>query len=103
MDVTAVHKYARIAPSKARSVARMLKGLPAAQALAVAGFSGKKAGGLILKVLKSAVANAQQNHKLPVDGLRVKDARIDEGARGSASPILKRTCHIKVVLTDGKE
>jgi len=111
MDVTATARFVRMAPSKARDLAARLRGMPVAQALGLVDFNERKAAFLIGKTLKSAIANAENNAKLSVDSLRVKEAIVDEGprmkrswprARGSASPILKRMCHIRVVLTDGK-
>jgi large subunit ribosomal protein L22 len=78
-------------------------------ALDVVAFSPKKAAHLIAKTLKSAVANAENNANLRVDGLVVKEATVGEGptmkrmmtrARGSGSRILKRSAHIRIVLTD---
>ena len=111
MDVTATLRFQRMSASKGQQIARLMRGLPVADALKVAQFSTRKAAALFHKALKSAVANAQNNSKLSVDTLRVKSAVVDEGprlkrhwarSRGSASPILKRMCHVKVVLTDGK-
>lgn len=112
MEVQAIARYARLSPSKARDLARKMTGLPVSEALQLVAFCERKAAGLLAKTLKSAVANAEHNAELPVESLRVKVAAVDEGprlkrhwprARGSASPILKRTCHIRVVLTDGKD
>lgn len=112
MDIRATIRFARLSPSKARDLARRVQGLPAAEALRVVEFSERKAGILLTKTLKSAIANAENRAKLSVDKLRVKEAVIEEGprlkrywarSRGSASPILKRLCHIRVVLTDGVE
>ncbi len=111
MDVVATSKFVRMSPTKVRDLARKLQGLPVAKALQITDprLSSRKAAYLISKTLKSAIANAEHNDNLSVDELTVKLAVIDEGpvlkrywprARGSASPILKRTCHIKVVLTD---
>jgi large subunit ribosomal protein L22 len=92
-----------------REVTREIQGLPVAAALDVLAFTPKKAAFLIGKTLKSAVANAENNANLKVDGLVVKEAVVGEGptlkrimarARGSASGILKRTSHIRIVLTD---
>ena len=78
-------------------------------ALDLVAFSPKKAAGLIAKTLKSAVANAENNANLRVDGLVVKEATVGEGptmkrlmtrARGSGSRILKRSSHIRIILTD---
>ena len=109
MDIAAITRYARLSPMKARDLARRMQGLPASEALKITQFSERKAASLLGKTLKSAIANAANRAKLPVDKLRVKLAVIEEGprlnrfwprSRGSASPILKRMCHIRVVLTD---
>jgi large subunit ribosomal protein L22 len=112
MDVTATVRFVRLAPSKARDLVRRMRGLPVAKALNVTDFSERKGAFYIGKALKSAIANAGKNAKLSVDDLHVKEAVVEEGprlkrhwarSRGSASPILRRMCHIKVILTDGKE
>lgn len=109
MDITAKIKYARIAPRKARDLARAIQGRPVAEALRATEVSERKAAGLIGKTLKSAIANAEHNHKVSADALRVKSAVVDGGpvlkrfwprSRGMASPIQKRTSHISIVLTD---
>ena len=109
MEVTSIYKYARISAFKVREVTREIQGLPVSAALDVLAFTPKKAAFLIGKTLKSAVANAENNANLKVDGLVVKEAVVGEGptlkrimarARGSASGILKRTSHIRIVLTD---
>jgi large subunit ribosomal protein L22 len=109
MEVRSTYKYARISPFKVREVTREIQGLPVSTALDVLSFTPKKAAWLIGKTLKSAVANAENNANLKVDGLVVKEAVVGEGptikrimarARGSASGILKRTSHIRIVLTD---
>ena len=109
MEVRSIHKYARISPYKAREVTREIQGLPVSVALDVLAFTPKKAAFLIGKTLKSAVANAENNANLKVDGLVVKEAIVGEGptmkrmmarARGSGSRILKRTSHIRIVLSD---
>lgn len=111
MRVTAITRYARVSPSKVLDVAKRLKGLTVADALRVTDFSGCKGARLLGKTLKSAIANAEHNKKLSPDELLVEKAVVEEGpkmkrfwarARGSASPIIKRTCHVRVVLTDGK-
>jgi len=109
MKVRAVTKYARISPSKARPLARKFRGLSVEKALDLAAFSPKKAAVLIEKTLKSAVANTENNNKLSAVDFRVENVLIEEGpgmkrywprARGMASPIKKRTSHIKVVLSN---
>jgi len=109
MEVRSTYKYARISPFKVREVTREIQGLPVSAALDVLAFTPKKAAFLIGKTLKSAVANAENNANLKADGLVVKEAVVGEGptfrrimarARGSASRILKRTSHIRIVLSD---
>jgi large subunit ribosomal protein L22 len=109
MEVRSIYRYAKISPFKAREVTREIQGLPVSAALDLVAFSPKKAATLVNKTLKSAVANAENNASLKVDGLVVKEAVVGEGptmkrmmarARGSGSRILKRTSHIRIVLTD---
>src|ERR1700720_3116390 len=109
MEVRSIYKYARISPFKVREVTREIQGLPVSAALDVLAFTPKKAAFLIGKTLKSAVANAENNANLKGDGLVVKEAIVGEGrtmkrmmarARGSGSRILKRTSHIRIVLSD---
>ena len=111
MQVEATMRFARLSPSKARPVARLISGLPVSEALKITQFSPQKAATLLGKTLQSAIANAQNNAELEVDALRVKEAIVNEGprlrrywprARGSASPIRKRMCHIRIVLTDDR-
>ncbi len=109
MEVRSIYKYARISPFKVREVTREIQGLPVSAALDVLAFTPKKAAFLINKTLKSAIANAENNANLKADGLVVKEAVVGEGptfkrmmarARGSGSRILKRTSHIRIVLSD---
>src|SRR6476646_7520414 len=109
MEVRSIYKYARISPFKAREVTREIQGLPVSAALDVLAFTPKKAAFLINKTLKSAIANAENNANLKADGLVIKEAVVGEGptmkrmmprARVSGSRILKRTSHIRIVLTD---
>ena len=109
MEVESTYRYARISPFKVREVTREIQGLPVSAALDLLTFTPKKAALLIGKTLKSAIANAENNANLKPDGLVVKEATVGEGptfkrimarARGSASRILKRTSHIRIVLSD---
>ena len=109
MQVTSTYRYAKISAFKAREVTRAIQGLPVSAALDLVAFSPKKAALMINKTLKSAIANAENNANLRVDGLVVKEAVVGEGptmkrmmtrARGSGSTILKRSSHIRIVLTD---
>jgi len=101
---------------KMREVARQIQGLPAARAQAVLAVVPRKSARFIAKTLKSAVANAEdlKAHKEEYKGLRIESLWIKEAAaltaptmkrftpkaRGSAGPILKRSSHIKIVLSD---
>jgi large subunit ribosomal protein L22 len=109
MQVTSTYRYARISAFKAREVTREIQGRSASDALDLLTFSPKKAAVMVRKTLKSAIANAENNADLKVDTLLVKEAVVGEGptfkrfrarARGSASPLRKRTSHIRIVLAD---
>ncbi|MDD5708233.1 MAG: 50S ribosomal protein L22 [Kiritimatiellae bacterium] len=110
MEISAITRNVRLSAQKGRPLAREVQGLPVAAALKIAEFSPLKAAVHLSKTLKSAMANARQNAGMDVDALKVKQAVFDEAARlrrhwprarGSASPISRRLCHVKVVLTDG--
>lgn len=114
MQIKSVYKYAKISAFKAREVTRSIQGLPAIDALDVLRLAAasKKASPLVLKTLKSAIANAENNNNLRGDALVVEEAIVGEGptfkrsqpkARGSAGPIRKRTSHITIILTDERE
>jgi large subunit ribosomal protein L22 len=109
MQVTSTYRYARISAFKAREVTREIQGHSASEALDLLAFSPKKAALIVKKTLKSAIANAENNAELKVDTLLVKEAVVGEGptfkrfrarARGGASPLRKRTSHIRIVLSD---
>lgn len=112
MKVTAKTKFVRMSPSRARDLARQMRGMTVDEALRVTDLSERKAAALLGKTLKSAIANAENNANLDTASLRVEEAIVDEGprmkrywprARGMVSPILRRMCHIKIVLTDGED
>jgi large subunit ribosomal protein L22 len=109
MEVLAVTKYVRISPEKARHVSRLIQGKPVVEALAILDLSPRKAAKLYGKTLRSAIANAENNHDLNKNDLIVKEALVGPGpilkrfrprARGMAGKIRKRTSHFRVVLTD---
>lgn len=111
MQFIAISKYAKISSSKAVAFARLLKGLPVADALNATQFSNKKAAGFIGKALKSAIANAENNAKLSAEDFHVKHVLVEKGpsirrywhrSRGMARPISRRTSNIRVVITDDK-
>ena len=100
---------AEISAQKCRLVADEVRGIPVNKAFEFLNYSKKKASQLILKVLESAVANAEHNNSSDLDELIVKNVLIDEGpygkrhrprARGRVNQILKRTSHITVVVCD---
>jgi large subunit ribosomal protein L22 len=89
-----------------------VRGLRVDKALEFLNFNNKKASKMILKVLESAVANAENNNSLDIDDLIIKNILVDEGptakrhiprARGRVNQILKRSSHITVIVSDGKE
>lgn len=109
MKVIAKHRFARISPQKCRLVADQVRGKPVASALEILQFSGKKAGGMVKKVLESAIANAEHNEGADIDELKVSAIQVDEGpafkrfqarAKGRGMQILKRTSHITVTVGD---
>ena len=109
MEVFAIQKNIPMSAQKMREVVRQIQGLPALQAQAVLAVVPRKGARVVAKTLKSAIANAENNNKLRVETLRIKEAvagtattlkRFQPKARGSAGPILKRRCHIKITLSD---
>ncbi|MFU8797153.1 MAG: 50S ribosomal protein L22 [Gammaproteobacteria bacterium] len=111
MEVAAKLKNARISPYKARLVADQIRGLSVDKALNVLSFSLKKGGDMVKKVLDSAIANAEHNAGADVDDLKIKSVYVDESfklkrmharAKGRGNRILKRTCHITVLVSDSE-
>ncbi len=105
--ITASLKNYRQSPRKVRSVANLVRGKTVDQALNTLNFLSKKAADPLYGLLMSAIANAKNNFKIEKEGLMIKELRIDAGyvlkrrmprARGSASPINKRTSHVLLVL-----
>jgi len=106
--VKAKARYVRIAPRKARLIADQVRGMHIEQARALLEFSPRGAAHPIQKLINSAAANAENNHDLIGDEMRVSSITVDEGptlrrfrprAMGRATPINKRTSHIAVALT----
>lgn len=109
MDIRAEAKYIRMSPRKLRKVADAVKGEELEEIITNLRFIRKRAAKPLLKAINSAVANAQNNHEIERDELRLKSLEINEGptfkrwrpvARGMAHPYEKKTSHIKIVLTD---
>ncbi len=108
MEVKAVLKYARISPQKVRKLVDAVKGQPVEGSLNQLKFMPQKGAGIIEKVVRSAVANAD-HYNLDVDSLVIRNITADQGptlkrfrarARGRGTRILKRTSHITVILAE---
>lgn len=103
-------KYVRISPRKVRLVVDTVRGKSVSQAMSILTLTRKKAAKPVQKVLRSAVANATENDGISdVDDLLIDQIMVDEGptlkrfmprARGRATPIHKRTSHIRVTLRE---
>ena len=109
MEVFAITKNIPMSAQKMREVVRQIQGMPALQAEHVLAIVPRKGARFVAKTLHSAIANAENNNKLRPETLRIKEAvagaattlkRFQPKARGSAGPILKRRCHIKITLSD---
>ena len=109
MEVRAVSKYVRISPQKVRKVVDDLKGKPVESGLQKLKFMPQKAANILEKIIRSAVANADQNADIDVDMLVIRNITADQGpslkrwkarARGRGTRILKRTSHITVILAE---
>ena len=111
MEVRAVSKYVRISPQKVRKVVGDLKGKPVESGLQKLKFMPQKAANILEKVIRSAVANADQNADIDIDLLVIRNITADQGptlkrwkarARGRGTRVLKRTSHITVILAEEK-
>lgn len=108
-EVKATAKYIRIAPRKVRIVMNLVRGKSVADALAILKFTPKIGADAVEKVLRSAVANAENNFDMDVDRLFISSAFVDQGptlkrihprSRGQAFKILKYTSHITVAVNE---
>ncbi len=109
MEAKALAKYIRISPRKIKPIADLVRGKSVADAKAILKFTPRKGAGYLLKVLESAIANAENNHDLNADNLVVSEVfanqgptmkRFKAGSMGRANPILHRTSHIGVVVKE---
>ena len=109
LEARAELKYARIAPRKVKIVADLIRGKNVDEALAIVKFTPKASSEIVEKLLKSAIANAENNHgmdrsKLVVSSIYANQGptlkRIRPAAKGSAVRIRKRTSHITIVLKE---
>lgn len=107
----AITKYVRISPRKARLAADIIRGMPVSEATAQLVFSNLRAGRLLKKTLDSAVANAESSHDMRREDLKVVEVRVDAGPtlkrakpknRGGRHPIMKRTSHFTVIVSNGE-
>ena len=108
-EAKATLKFARISSRKVKIVADLIRGKDVDEALAIVKFTPKASSEIIEKLLKSAIANAENNHGMKSNNLYVAEIYANQGptmkrilprAKGSADRIRKRTSHIKVVLTE---
>lgn len=109
METRAIAKYIRISPRKLKPICDIIRGKNAKEAVAILEFTPRKSARLLQDVLKSAIANAENNHHMNGDELFVKEAyanqgptmkRFKAGSMGRANPRLIRTSHIGVVVAD---
>lgn len=106
--IKAKARYVRISARKVRLVADQIRGLGVEEAISLLSFSPRGASVPILKLLRSAAANAENNDDLDPEDLRIERISVDEGptmrryrprARGRATRIEKRSCHINIALS----
>ena len=109
MESKAILKYARISPRKVRRVTNLIKGKQAGEALINLGFLPHKGSRIVAKILKSAMANAEQKKVADPESMKVSRIFVDQGptmkrmmprAMGRADLIRKRTSHITVILEE---
>lgn len=108
-EVRAVGKYIPMSPQKVRLIINELRGRPVDEALNILRFTPKAAAKPVAKVLRSAIANAEENFGLSREDLYVARIAADQaptrrwrryGARGRFKPILKRATHLTVILSE---
>lgn len=109
MEAKAVAKYIRIAPRKINLVAAEIRGKQVDEALAILKFTPKRGAKVLEKVLKSAIANAENNNSMDRETMYVSEAYGNQGptlkrwrprSQGRAYPILKRTSHVGVTVEE---
>lgn len=107
MEVKAHLNYLRMSPRKVRLAANLIKGMDTKRAELELQYLGRRSAQPLLKLLRSAVANARHNFQLPEEGLYVKSILVNQGptlkrfmprAFGRAAPVRKRTSHISLIL-----
>ncbi|MGI6621098.1 MAG: 50S ribosomal protein L22 [Bacillota bacterium] len=112
MEARCQVRYIRISPSKVGIVADLVRGKPVKEALAILRYTPKRAGKVVEKAIRSAIANAENNHDMNGDLLYVSEIYVGQGptlkryrprARGIAYPIQKKTSHLTVILREREE
>lgn len=112
MEARAEAKYVRISPRKVNFICKEIRGKQVDEALTILRFTPKKGAKILADVLKSAIANAENNLALDRDNLVVDNCWANDGptmkrwhpkAKGAAYPILKRTSHVGVVVKEKEE
>lgn len=112
MEVAAKLKFARLSPQKCRLVCDQVRGLSIDRALDILKFSPKRAAAVVKKLLDSAIANAEHNNGADIDELKIAQIYADQGptykrmqarAKGRGTRLLKPTCHITIILSDGSK
>ncbi len=109
METRAMTRFFRVAPRKVRLVVDQIRGKEVESALNILKFTPKRAAGIVTKVLRTAIANAENTQSVDVDRLYVKRVTVDEGgmwkrfmprAQGRATRIRKRLSHITIVIDE---
>lgn len=112
MESKAVMKFARVSPRKVRRITNLIKGKKAGDALISLRFLPHSSAKIVEKLLKSAIANAEQKKVADPESMRIVNAIVEQGptmkrmmprAMGRADIIKKRTSHIKLQLEEGKD
>jgi len=112
LETKAVEKYIRMSPRKIRYVVDMIKSKPIEDAIDILSLTPRKAAAVIKKAIQSAISNATENHKMKEEDLFISRILVNEGptlrrfrprARGRATRIRKRTSHLSVYVSNGKE
>jgi len=112
LEAKAVERYIRISPRKIRYIVDMVKSKPIEDVIDILSLTPKKAAAIVKKAVESAVANATENHEMKEEDLFISKMVVNEGpvlkrfkprARGRATRIRKRTAHLSVYVSDGRD
>lgn len=111
MEARAIAKYIRVSPRKMKPIADLVRGKNVKEAMAILKYTPRKGARIFLKVMQSAVANAENNHEMALDNLYVSQIyanqgpvmkRFKAGSMGRANPVKHRTSHIGVAVAEKK-